>query len=109
MEELKYYLVGIDNVFLNSKIELMMDIIEFSKFIRNNGIYNVFISEYSEKFTAMKNITQKFKDSKIFFAFDCNKELMLWTDSWGYLSIEDYEESSKNGIFHSIISLKNKY
>ena len=52
LEELKYYLVGIDNVFLNSKIELMMDIIEFSKLIRNNGIYNVFISEYSEKFTA---------------------------------------------------------
>ncbi len=109
MEDLKYYLVGIDNVFLNSKIELMMDIIEFSKFIRNNGIYNVFISEYSEKFTVMKNITPKFKDSNIFFAFDCNKELMLWTDSWGYLSIEDFEESSKNGIFHSIISLKNKY
>ena len=109
MEELKYYLVGIDNVFLNSKIELMMDIIEFSKFIRNNGIYNVFIGEYSEKFTAMKNITQKFKDSKIFFAFDCNKELMLWTDSWGYLSIEDYEESSENSIFYTINRLKKEY
>ncbi len=109
MVKLKYYGVGIDDVFLNSKIELMMDIVEFTSYIRNNSIDNVFISEYSEKFSGMKNITPRFNDSKIFFAFDCNKNLMLWTDSWGYLSIEDYEESWKNRIFHTINRLKNKY
>ena len=109
MRELNYYKVEIDNVSLNSTFELMMDIVEFSKFIRNNGIYNIFISEFSEKFTSIKKIKPKFKDSEIFFAFDCNKVLMLWTDSWGCDFIEDYEESWENGIFHTINRLQKEY
>ena len=38
MVKLKYCGVGIDDVFLNSKIELMMDIVEFTSYIRNNSI-----------------------------------------------------------------------
>ena len=109
MEEINYYLVDIDNVSLNPKFVLMMNIIDFSNFIRNNGIKDIFISEYSEKFISTKKVEPKYKGSKIFYSFDCNKVLMLWTDSWGYDSIEYYEESSKNGIFYTINSLKKDY
>ena len=109
MEELNYFWEDIDNVSLNSKIVLMTDIIEFSKYIRANGIKNIFFSEYSEKFISTNKIEPKYKGSIIFYAFDCNKVLMLWTDSWGYDTIECYEESSENGIFYTINRLKNEY
>ena len=87
----------------------MTDIIEFSKYIRANSIKNIFFSEYSDKFISTKKVEPKYKGSKIFYAFDCNKVLMLMTDSWGYDSIEYYEESSENGIFYTINCLKNEY
>ena len=109
MGELKYHMVRSDDTFLSSEIKIMMEIGAFTKYIRDNSIENVFVSEFSGEFVKLKDKSPSFNDSIIFFAFDCNKIMMLWTDSLGFSSIEDYEESIKNQIFTMIIYFKQQY
>jgi hypothetical protein len=109
MGELKYHMVRSDDTFLSSEIKITMEIGAFTKYIRDNGIENVFVSKFSGEFVKLKDKSPSFNDSIIFFTFDCNKIMMLWTDSLGFSSIEDYEESIKNQIFTMIIYFKQQY
>lgn len=109
MSSLGYHHAEIGDAFLKSEIRLRMEIDTFRDYIRKNKIKDVFVSEYSRNIINTKNEEPHFSDSKIFFAFDCNEKMMIFSDTWGFLEIEKYEESVNNKIFYSINRLKKNY
>ena len=101
------YEVDLEHSYLISALEIRMEIDEFGKYLKENGIGTVFRAIPPQNFLDERNLSKKFNDSKIFLIF--LEKTILWTDSWGYRSMEDFIESYENRIFFSINSLRSKY
>ena len=105
--DMRYYNLDWSNVFLITSTETMLGIDEFSRFVIENEIENIFWSQPSEAFLKERNTKLRFPDSKIFLVFVGH--VMYWSDSWGYWKVEDFLESYENRIFFAINRLKEKY
>ena len=105
--DLRSYNLDWSEVFLISSTEIKLEIDDFSRFILENGIENIFWSQPSEKFLMERNLKLRFKDSKVFFIF--KEQCVFWSDSWGYFNIEDFQESYDNHIFFAINRLKQEF
>ena len=105
--DLRYYYLNWSEIFLISSVEIRLEIDEFSKFIIENKVENIFLSEPSKEFLKQRNIKLRFDDSRVFFIFV--EHCAYWSDSWGFYEIEDFRESESNGTFFAINRLREEY
>ena len=104
---MRYYNLNWSEVFLISSTEIKLEIDEFSRFIIENRIENIFWSQPSEELLKERNVNLRFNDSKIFLIFV--DQCIYWSDSWGFYQIEDFRESESNGTFFAINRLREEY
>lgn len=104
---MRYYNLNWSEVFLISSTEIKLEIDDFTRYIMENKVENIFWSQPSEKLLKERNIKLRFDDSKLFLIFV--GQCIYWSDSWGFNKIEDFQESYSNNMFFAINRLREEY
>ena len=104
---IRCYDIDLARTYLINSIESELPIDDFSQYVLNNKIENVFRYKPTIEFLNERRVSLKFKESILFVCF--HNQNLFWTDSWGYTDINDFLESYDNRIFFAINRLKEKY
>ena len=104
---IRCYDIDLARTYLINSIESELPIDDFSQYVLNNKIENVFRYKPTIEFLNERRVSLKFKESILFVCF--HNQNLFWTDSWGYIDINDFLESYDNQIFFAINRLKEKY